>query len=310
MKAIRIHAYGGPEVLVYEDAPRPVAGPGEVLVRVHAAGVNPADWRRRTGGFPTDKPFPLIPGWDIAGVVEAVGPETTAFQEGDAVYGMIRFPQPGSAYAEYATAPTADLAHKPQTIDYIRAAGVPLAALTAWQGMFEHANLAPGQTVLITNASGGVGHLAIQLAKAKGAHVIGVASGRNADFLRELGVDQFIDYTTTPLEKAAQDVDLVFDTVVGENQDRLLTVLKPGGRLVSIVFGQYSAEKAAAAGVTTFNMLVHPDGQQLAEIAGLIDAGRVRVEHDTVLPLSEARKAHERSESHRARGKIVLRVVS
>ncbi|GHO68292.1 NADPH:quinone reductase [Ktedonobacter sp. SOSP1-52] len=314
MKAIRIHRSGGPEVLEYEEVPRPIAGPGEVLLRVCAAGVNPADWRGRAG-FPDlpehlrpTLPRPSTPGFDASGIVEAVGPGVTEFQEGDAVYGMIRFLSRSSTYAEYTTAPVTDLAFKPATIDHLQAAAVPMAALTAWQFLYQ--DLEPGQTVLINGAAGGVGHFAVQLAKIKGAHVIAVASSRHEVFLRELGVGEYIDYTATPVEQAARNVDLVYDTVGGANGDRLLSVLKRGGRLVGINIGNYSAERAAWLGITigTKHPSLHPDTAQLAEIGHLIDTGQVRVAIDAVVPLSEAYKAHVRGEAGHMRGKIVLHV--
>jgi NADPH:quinone reductase-like Zn-dependent oxidoreductase len=318
MKAIQIRTFGGPDVLTYDDVPRPVVGPGEVLIRVYAAGVNPADWYMRSGlsDFPEEAraaylpPLPYIPGWDVSGIVEEVGPEVSAFREGDAVYGLLRFPSlTASAYAEYVTAPATDLARKPESIDHIQAAAVPMAALTAWQALFEHAGMEVGQTVLINGAAGGVGHFTVQLAKARGARVIGVASGCHEVFLRELGVDHSIDYTTTAVEKAAQDVDLVIDVIGGENEDRLLDVLKHGGKMVQVFGGNYSAEHAAAVGVTVKGMQVRSNGEQLGEIGELIDSGRVRIAIDTVVPLAEAYKAHERGAKYPLRGKIVLRVV-
>ena len=249
----------------------------------------------------------MILGWDVSGVVEALGPEVTEFHEGDAVYGMIRFPRSGATYAEYVAAPVAHLAHKPATIDHIHAAAVPLAGLTAWQALFEKAHLTAGQTVLILGAAGGVGHLAVQLAKSQGAYVFGTASTRNIEFLHRIGVDQAIDYTTTPLETAVHNVDVVFDTVGGETREHSLRVIKPGGMLVSILLGRSSLEQAVA-GVNVQGMLVQPNAVQLAQIAQLIDAGKVHITVDTVLPLANARKAHELSETHRTRGKIVLRV--
>jgi NADPH:quinone reductase-like Zn-dependent oxidoreductase len=319
MKAIQIYETGGPEVLLYEDVPRPVAGLGEVLIRVHAVGTNPAEWRGRAGFPDVPEKFrsaipkvsrPNIPGFDVSGIVEAVGPDVTAFHEGDAVYGMLRFPQGGRAYAEYTTAPVTDLAHKPATVDHIHAAAIPMAALTAWQLLCP--DLEAGQTVLINGAAGGVGHFAVQLAKLKGARVIGVASRRNARFLRELGVDEFIDYTTTSVEQAIHDVDLVFDTVGGEQGDRLISILKRGGRLIPINIGNYSVEHAAEASVimgTSHQRRLFSSGEQLAEIGRLIDAGRLRVVVEKIFPLSEARKAHEFVESHHLRGKMVLRVI-
>lgn len=318
MKAIQVHTYGGPEVLGYEDVPRPIAGPGEVLVRVFAAGVNPPDWYIRSGyaNIPDARRFPkilpIIPGSDISGIVEEVGPEITAFHKGDAVYGLIRFPSsggvPAGAYAEYITAPATHLALKPATIDHIQAAAIPMSALTIWQAISKSGYLEENQTVLVNGAAGGLGHFAVQIAKNAGTRVIGVASGRHEAFLSELGVDEFIDYTAISPEKVAHDVDLVIDTVGGENADCLLEVLKPGGVLLSLSLGGYSAERTASASVTIQRMQVHSDGAQLAQIGSLIDAGRLRVAIDTIVPLSEARKAHERGERGHLRGKIVLRV--
>jgi len=307
MKAVRIHTYGGPEVLVYEDVARPEAAAGEVLLRVHAAGVNPADWKTRSGPARPGAMLPMILGWDVSGAIEALAPDVTEFHEGDAVYGMIRFPQAGATYAEYVAAPVAHLAHKPATIDHIHAAAVPLAGLTAWQALFEKAHLTAGQTVLILGAAGGIGHLAVQLAKSQGAYVLGTASTHNIEFLHRIGVDQAIDYTTTVLETAVHNVDIVFDTVGGEARERSLRVIKQGGTLVSIVFGRRSAEQTAA-GVNVQGMLVQPNAAHLGQIALRIDAGKVHITVDTVLPLADARKAHELSETHRTRGKIVLRV--
>ncbi len=204
-------------------------------------------------------------------------------------------------------APVAHLAHKPATIDHIHAAAVPLAGLTAWQALFEKAHLTAGQTVLILGAAGGVGHLAVQLAKSQGAYVLGTASTHNIEFLHRIGVDQAIDYTTTPLETAVHNADVVFDTVGGETREHSLRVIKQGGTLVSIVFGRRSAEQTAA-GVNVQGMLVQPNAAHLGQIALLIDAGKVHITVDTVLPLADARKAHELSETHRMRGKIVLHV--
>jgi NADPH:quinone reductase-like Zn-dependent oxidoreductase len=316
MKAIQIHTFEGPEaVFVYEDVARPTPGPGEVLIRVHAAGVNAGSWKPRTGHvLDYHLPLPLIPGWDISGEVSEVGPGVTTWHEGDAIYGLVRFPSPtGGAYAEYTTAPEAHLAPKPTTIDYLQAAGVPMAALTAWQALFDLAHLEVGQTVLVNGAAGGVGHFAVQLAKLKGARVIAVASGRHEAFLRELGADAFIDYTTTPVEQAAHSVDLVLDIVGGTSGDYLLSVLRRGGALIPITPNQYSTGRATEAGVTLLTtesalMRVRSNGVQLAEISHLIDAGQLHVAIDTVVPLSEAHNAHERGRAGHVRGKIVLRV--
>jgi NADPH:quinone reductase-like Zn-dependent oxidoreductase len=318
MKAIQYYSEGGPEVLVYEDVPRPTAGPSEVLIRIYAAGVNPADWRARAG-FP-DVPekfryaiphisLPSIPGFDVSGIVEAIGADVSEFREGDAVIGMVRFPQGGRGYAEYTIAPVTDLARKPAAIDHLQAAAIPMAALTAWQMLYQ--DLEAGQTVLVNGAAGGVGHFAVQLAKVKGAHVIGAASGGHAAFLRELGVDECIDYTVTPVEQVVHDIDVVFDTVGGDN-NRLLSVLKRGGRFVPVNAGNYSAERASEAGITigtSHHRALQSSGVQLAEIGKLIDTGQVQVAIDTIVPLAEAYKAHERGEAGHVRGKIVLRVV-
>lgn len=317
MKAIQYRKFGGPEVLTYDVVPRPEAGEGQVLIRVHAAGTNPAEWRSRVG-FP-DVPeeyryaiprvsWPSIPGFDVSGIIEEVGPGVTAIREGDAVFGMVGFPEGGRGYAEYTAAPAKDLALKPAGIDHVHAAAIPMAGLTAWQLVLP--DLEAGQKVLINGAAGGVGHFAVQLAKRKGAQVIAVASGRNAQFLRELGADEFIDYTTTPVETAAHDVDLVVDTVGGKQGDRLFAVLRRGGRLIAINVG-HSAERAAEAGVilgTSHRQRLHSDEAQLAEIGRLVEAGHLRVVVEKVFPLAEARQAHEYVEHHHLRGKMVLLV--
>jgi len=325
MKAIRIHTFGGPEVLVYEDVPRPTAGPGEVLIRVFATGLYPGDWYIRSGyanlpeairrSLSPRSSLPLIPGTQVSGIVETVGPDVTAFHEGDSVYGLIRFPSGGSpagAYAEYITAPAEHLALKPESIDHLQAAAVPMAALTVWQGIVEHTNLKAGQTVLVNGAAGGTGHFAVQLAKARGARVIGIASGRHEAFLRELGVDEFINYTTTSPEQVAHDVDLVIDTVGTVSENPLLLTLKHGGTLLWIGLrpmknGIIGTERTEA-GVTIEKIQVRSNGAHLAAIGKLIDAGQLRVAVDTVVPLVEARKAHERGEAGHLRGVIVLRV--
>jgi NADPH2:quinone reductase len=299
MKASRIHSFGDRRKLVYETAPRPRPGDGEILVRVHAAGVNPVDWKTRQGlGVAETLPaFPVVLGWDVSGVVAAAGKGAMRFREGDEVYGMIRFPGMGGAYAQYATAPAGHLASKPASVDHIQAASVPLAALTAWQALFDVADLQPGQRVLIHAAAGGVGHLAVQLAKWKGAYVVGTASRRNLDFVRQLGADETFDYGASPFEDSLRDFDVVLDAVGGDIASRSYPVLRKGGTLVSIT---HSGDAARAQ--------VKPDGEQLARIADLIDAGRLRPVVETVFPLSEAGLAHELSEKGRTRGKIVLTV--
>ena len=309
MKAVRIHTQGGPETLVYEDAPRPTPLTNEVLIRVRAASVNPVDWKIRDGYGKQifNHQMPLILGWDVAGTIEAVGPEVDKFKLGDPVYGYTSLLRDG-AYAEFAIAKQEEIAVKPASLDFVQAAAVPVGALTAWQAMFDTANLQENQKVLIHAASGGVGSMAVQLAKAKGAYVIGTASARNADFVRELGVDEFIDYQATQFETVVHDVDVVLDTIGGDTQVRSFGVLRKDGFLVSIVEPP-SEELAAQHGVRSKMVGVLPNGTQLSEIAALIDSGKVKPFVETVLPLSEARQAHEMSKSGRTRGKIVLQVV-
>jgi NADPH:quinone reductase-like Zn-dependent oxidoreductase len=308
MKAIRIHNYGGPEVLQYEEAPRPKPQAGEVVVRVHAAGVNPIDWKVREGHMKDFWPhkFPLILGWDLSGVVEELGRGVSRFKIGDEVYGL---PDPtrNGAYADYVVIRESELALKPNSLHHIRAAAVPLAALTAWQSLFDTAQLEPGQRVLIHAGSGGVGHFAVQLAKWKGAYIFATASTKNQDLLRELGVDKAIDYTQQRFEDVARNIDVVLDTIGGETQERSWSVLKKGGVLVSLVQPP-SEEKAEGLGVRAAFVASHPSGAQLAEIAKMIDSGKLAPVIDRILPLSEVRRAHELSQSGHVRGKIILRV--
>src|SRR5258705_4244507 len=311
MKAIRIHRYGGPEVLQYEDGPRPKPQAGEVLVRVKAAGVNPIDWKVREGHMKDFWPhkFPLILGWDLSGVVEEVGPGPVAagrFKIGDEVYSL---PDPtrNGAYADYIVVRESELALKPNSLHHIRAAAIPLAALTAWQSLFDTAQLQPGQRVLIHAGSGGVGHLALQLATWKRPYLFATASTKNQDLLRKLGVDGPIDYTQQRFEDAARNIDIVLDTIGGETQERSWSVLKKGGNLVSLVQPP-SEEKAKEFGVRAVFVGVQANGEQLAEIAKIIDSGKLAPVIDRILPLSEAGRAHELSQSGHIRGKIVLRV--
>ena len=309
MQAVRIHEFGGLDSLKVEDAPTPEPRDGEVLVRIHAAGINPVDWKTCAGEAIATRlkdPFPFIPGWDVSGVVAAAGTGVSDFKAGDAVCGMVRWPWGGGGYAEYVAAPAEDLVAKPDTMDHAQAAGLPLAALTAWQALFDTADLQVGQSVLIHAAAGGVGHIAVQLAKWRGAHVTGTASARNEAFLRELGADRVIDYNASRFEDVATDVDLVLDGVGGEIQERSWGVLKPGGMLASIR-GRPDEQKAAARGVRTGYVSVHADPEQLRAIAGLAGAGRLRVHVDATFPLNEVRKAHEASKTGHTRGKLVLR---
>jgi NADPH:quinone reductase-like Zn-dependent oxidoreductase len=331
MKAIRLHEFGGPEVLRHEEVPVPEPKSGEVLVRVHAVGINPPDWYAREGmpDVPPElKPsfdLPLIPGTDVSGVVEAVAADVDGFAVGDEVVGLLRFPTAlqGSAYAEYVTAPASDLARKPAAIDHVHAAGLPMSGLTAWQFLIElgHDHPSPFQeaqhrpmaldsetTVLVNGAAGGVGHLALQLAKWKGARVIAVASGANERFLRELGADEFIDYTKERPEEVARDVDLVLDTVGGPDSRRFLRTLKRGGSLYPVYFGEFDDEENAELGVTVTSTQVHSNGAQLAEIGRLLEDGTIRVAIDSTFPLEDVQAAHERAAQGHLQGKIVLTV--
>lgn len=309
MKAVRIHKYGGPRVLAYEDVPRPEPKEDELLIRVHAAGVNPADWKTRSGKrIALKEQFPVILGWDVSGVVEAVGSYVDHFKLGDEVYGMIRFPKVGGAYAEYVTSPAAHVAHKPRSLDHIQAAALPLVALTAWQALFGAGDLSAKQTVLIHGAAGGVGHIALQLAKWKGTYVIGTCSGRNEDFLRKIGADEIVNYITTRFENVVRDADVVLDTVGGETKERSWSVLRKNGVLVSLLRTP-SSESATAYGVRSKYILVQTNATQFIEISKLVDAGYIKPTVDTVIPLKKVRKAHRLSQKGHTRGKIVLRVV-
>ena len=309
MKAIRIHKYGGPEVLQYENAPRPkVAATTDVLIRVHAAGVNPTDWKVREGylrDFLVLK-FPLIPGWDLSGVVEEVGPGVSRFKRGDEVY-SVSDPSRDGAYAKYTVVRESEIAFKPKSLHHVHAAAVPLAALTAWQALFDTAQLQPRERVLIHAASGGVGHFAVQLAKWKDAHVIAAASKTNQNMLRDLGADEMIDYTAERFEDVAPNVDVVLDLIGSEMQKRSWNILKKGGRLVSLLQPP-SAVKAKALGVRGAFVRTQPNGAQLAEIAAVIDSGNLKPVVSRILPLSEVRRAHKLSQDGHTRGKMVLRV--
>jgi NADPH:quinone reductase-like Zn-dependent oxidoreductase len=313
MKAITQQSFGGPEVLVVSEVDRPEPLPTEILVRVHAAGVNPVDWKTRAGGGMArvlgDPPFIL--GWDVSGVVEAVGFGVTRVKPGDEVYGMPWFPRAASAYAEFVTAPSRHFALKPKNLSHVEAAALPLAVLTAWQTLVDTAHVEADQRVLVHAAAGGVGHLAVQIAKAKGAYVIGTASAAKHGFLKSLGVDEVVDYTTTRFEDVVSDVDIVIDLIGGENSLRSLAALRPGGLVVAVPSGASPdlAEAAERAGVRSTAFLVEPDYAALNEITSLVEAAHLRVEVETVLPLAEAGKAHELGETGRTKGKIVLSVV-
>ncbi|MDQ1051120.1 NADP-dependent oxidoreductase [Streptomyces sp. V4I2] len=330
MRAIRLHEHGGPEVLRYDEAPTPEPGPGEVLVRVHAVGINPPDWylrggmTRMPGETESTVRLPVIPGTDVSGVVEAAAADVEDFSVGDEVFGLLRFPSfHGSAYAEYVAAPASDLARKPVGIDHVHAAGAPMAGLTAWQFLIDvgHDHPSPFQearhrpttldadtTVLINGAAGGVGHFAVQLAKWRRARVIAVASGAHEWFLNELGADEFIDYTKSRPEELVHDVDLVLDTVGGPDSSRFLRTLKRGGAQFPVLPGDFDEAETAKLGVTVSTAQVRSNGAQLAELGRLLDAGTVRVAIDSTFALADARAAHERAARGHVQGKIVLTV--
>lgn len=307
MHAVRFHEYGGPERIVYEEVVVPTPGAGELLVRVRAAGVNPVDAKMRSGlGKRLQLPLPFTPGFDVAGGVVAVGEGVTRFRPGDDVFAYLALSR-GGGYAEYAIVREEEAAPKPATVDAVHAAAIPLAALTAWQALFDTARLAEGQTVLIHGASGGVGTFAVQLAKAKGAKVIGTASGRNQAYLEELGADVAIDYETQRFQNVVRDVDVVLDTVGGETLTRSFEVVKSGGFVVSVV-DDPARHAPGGSKVRTASILVKPDGEELAKIGALIDEGRVTVVVSETFPLVGAQAAHEKIETGHTRGKIVLEV--
>jgi NADPH:quinone reductase-like Zn-dependent oxidoreductase len=308
MKAIRIHGRGGPDHLVYEEVPNPRPGPGEVLVRVAASGIliNELSWDV-TYQTATGEPRPVpIPGRDLSGVVAEVGRDVTGVRIGDDVYCMLGYGRDG-AEAEYGIALPSELTSRPHTLDDVQAAAVPLAALTAWQALFLHAQVVKGQRVLIHGASGGVGTYAVQFARQAGAQVLVTASARNTDFLRDLGAERIINYTATRFEDVAQDLDIVFDLVGGETLRRSWQVLRAGGVLVSVVTPP-PAYPAPRADVRFVYFIVEPSGEQLRQIGGLIDAGAVKPIVDQVFPLAEAREAYETGIHGHPRGKIVLRI--
>jgi NADPH2:quinone reductase len=333
MKAVQVHRFGGPEVLVYEDAPRPVIGSGEVLVRVHAASLNPPDLYLRDGyrALPPEwwpnPVFPLIIGTDVSGTVEAVADDVTGFAPGNEVFSMVRFPEDlmkgSGAYAEFLAVAASELAHKPAAIDHVHAAGAPMSLLTAWQFLIEVGHDAPnpfqsfrhepvplaGKTVLVNGAGGGVGHLLVQLAKWQGARVIAVASAKNQALMQELGADQFIDYTREATDEVVRDVDLVVDAVGGANMERFLRLLKPGGALFLVnPLGFDGYEQAKAQGITVSSTQVRSNGPQLARASRLFEDGTVRVVVDSTYPLADAWRAHKRAMQGSIQGKVVLRV--
>ncbi|WP_293783533.1 NADP-dependent oxidoreductase [uncultured Pedobacter sp.] len=309
MKAVRIHDFGGPEVLSIDEIPVPKPAPDEVLIKVHATSVNPVDWKIREGlrkdKFPAKLPLTL--GWDVSGILEDIGEKVSAFKKGDEVYGRPD-PTKNGAYAEYITVKANIISVKPTSIGHTEAAAVPLAGLTAWQGLFDYGLLKAGQKVLIHAAAGGVGTYAVQFAKWKGAYVIGTASANNADFLKRLGADEVIDYKMEDFESVLNDVDLVLDTIGKETQLKSLNVLKDGGRVVTTLMPEFTAE-AKAKKVHLIGFTTQSVPAQLSEIANLIDSGKVKPVIEKVLPFTSAKQAQIESEQGHTRGKIILQVI-
>jgi NADPH:quinone reductase-like Zn-dependent oxidoreductase len=310
MRAISQDVLGGPEVLTEVQLPRPVPGPGEILVRVRAAGLNPTDWRHRAvaGLFLPVPPFVL--GWDVSGEVVATGIGVTLFAPGDQVFGMLPYPYGHGSLAEYTTGPARAFARKPAGLDHIQAAAIPLAALTAWQALVDTAALAAGHRILIHAAAGGVGHFAVQIAKARGAYVIGTASAPNHDFLRALGADEVIDYRTTDFAEAVHDLDVVLDSIDDDNSLRSLPTLRPGGLLVSLrAFGPADlTAEAEKLGVRAVRMLVEDDHAGMTALAQLAETGALRPTIAGTFPLADAAKAHALGDTDRTVGKLVLTV--
>ncbi|HEY4281424.1 MAG TPA: NADP-dependent oxidoreductase [Chthoniobacterales bacterium] len=306
MKAVVAHEYGAPEVLKFENVPRPEPEENQALVKVIASGVNPADPLTLSGKYAKEfgTHLPLIPGYDIAGIVEKVGAKVTKLKVGEAVYG---YPTFGGGWAEYVTVTEGEVAAKPKSLTFAEAAAVPMGALTAWQALVDTAHLAAGQTVLIHGGSGGVGSFAVQIAKLRGARVVATASSANQDLLRQLGVDQPIDYTTTKFEETAPDVDVVLDPVGKETLKRSYGIVKKGGILMTLVSNLDKAE-LEKHGIRGAGIAVHPDAEDLAEIAQLIDAGKIKPIVTRVLPLSAAIAVQRQAATHHTRGKIVLQI--
>jgi NADPH:quinone reductase-like Zn-dependent oxidoreductase len=306
MRAIRQEILGGPEVLQEVTVPRPEPGPTQILVRVHAAGVNPTDWGHRAHQiFLGPPPFTL--GWDVSGVVEAAGFGVTIFQPGDEVFGMLPYPHGVGSHAEYAIAPARSFAAKPANIDHVQAGALPLVSLTAWQALVDTAPVSPGQRVLVHAAAGGVGHVAVQVAKARGAYVIGTASAANHDLVKSLGADEMIDYHTTDFAEAARDIDVVVDPVSGDYPLRSLRTLRPGGRLVCLLPCPAEAQaEAARRGLSAKTMLVEADHAGMTSIADLVTRGLLRPVIAATFPLADAAKAHKRGDTRHVAGKLVL----
>lgn len=308
MRAVVAERAGGPEVLSVTEVPRPRPGPGQVLIRVAAIGVNPADYKVRGSAeiarnLEGKDPFPWIPGWDVAGTVERAGPGVVRFAPGDRVCGCIEFPRSGKAYAEYAVGHVSHLARVPESVSFAEAAGLPLAGLTAWQAVVDALRPEAGQRVLVTAAAGGVGHLAVQIAGSRGAHVVAAGSPANLDFLAELGAAEVVDRTAGRIDGAIEPVDGAVLCALGETREQALAAVRPGGRLSTIV----GLPDTGREDVTAVPVYIAPDGYEMEQLVSLVGSGDVKVRVET-LPLERAREAHERLETEATRGKIVLTV--
>lgn len=308
MKAARIHAYGASSEIRIEDAPLPTLADDDVLIRVVATSVNPVDWKIRKGYLKSFIPYqmPLTMGWDVSGVVEKTGPAVTKFKPGDAVYSRPDIRRNG-AYAEYVAVRESEIAFKPATVSHVEAASLPLVSITAWESLFTTADLSEGQRVLIHAGAGGVGSIAVQLARAKGAHVTATASAGKADLVRSLGADEVIDYRSQDFSKLAKDMDVVFDTIGGEAQERSWSVLKPNGMLVSIT-DRPSEERAKAEGKRAGYVFIDPNAPILTKLATMVDLGQVRPLIAAEFGLNDTAHAQDFSETGRATGKVVIYV--
>lgn len=310
MRAIRQDTLGAPEVLKEVELPVPEPGPGQIRVRAHAAGVNPTDWKHRESGMFLGEP-PFVLGWDVSGVVDEVGFGTTLFRPGDEVFGMVPYPFGAGTHAEYVVGPTRAFAFKPSEVGHVTAGAAPLAALTAWQALVDTAGVGDGDRVLVHAAAGGVGHLAVQIAKARGAHVIGTASEPKHEFVRSLGADEMVDYRRTDVGEAAQGVDVVLDAVGGADQiETSVRALRPGGTIVTLlpIEAPETAARAEAQGSRVVNMLVEHDHQGMRSIAALMARGALRTTIAETFPLAQAARAHEIGERGRTTGKLVLTI--
>ncbi len=308
MHSITQFTFGDPSVLESVEVDRPEPGHGQVLIKIGSAGVNPVDSAVRSGAYPLLGEPPFTLGWDVAGVIESTGPGVSAFRPGEEVLGLLGYPGAGNAYADYALASPNEIIRKPAGVTMEQAGGLPLAGLTAWQALVGIAHIGPNQRVLIHRAAGGVGHLAVQIAKARGAHVVGTATAAKHDFLRELGADTLIDYSRVDFTEDTAPVDVVFDLVGGDYGQRSATVLTSGGLLIGALGGNLgiTPQHAADLGIRVQEVSVRPSAADLAQLLALIESGKLAVHVDQALPLANAAKAHELSAAGRSIGKTVL----